>query len=50
MYGMSTHFRHIQNYLKTEGNLKNNSLLRQKNTYKMHINHKETRVFKDGED
>ena len=49
-YGILRYFRHAQNYLKIERNLKNNSFPRWKNTNEIIINHKGTRMVEDGED
>ena len=45
--GILSSFSHEQNHLQMEGNT---SLSRQKNTNEIIMNHKETRMVKDGED
>ena len=53
MNSLLSYFGIVQNYLlirKPEGKPGDGSLLRQKNTKEIIINHKGTRIFKDGED
>jgi len=49
-HGILSYFGHIQNYLQNKRKPENNSLIRYNNTKDIMINHKGTRMVKDGED
>ena len=49
-HGIPSCFGHVQNYLEIEGNLKIILYEDRKNTKEIIINHKGTRMVKDGED